>query len=118
LAQRRALDHRRAQAYSKAVSLRVIFLLLAVVSPVLTTLAHLDPPDPPWIAGLWDDDDFDSAVDAILGTCAVEPDATDHVGVPWTPVARVIPLALDVHAPAIDAADAPRGPPPAPPIPA
>jgi hypothetical protein len=100
------------------VSVRVIFLLLAVVSPVLTTLAYLDPPDPPWIAGLWDDDDFDSAVDAILGTCAVEPDAADHVGVPWTPVARVIPLALDVHAPAVDAADAPRGPPPAPPIPA
>ena len=38
-------------------------------------LAYADPPDPTWIGGLWDDDDFDSVVDSILHTCAVEPAA-------------------------------------------
>jgi hypothetical protein len=93
------------------VTLRALLLLLALVSPVLTTLAYLDPPDPPWIAGFWDDDDFDSAGDAILATCAVQPGSSDTIGVPWTQVARVIPLELDACAPSVDTADAPRGPP-------
>ena len=100
------------------MSVRALLLLLAIVSPVLTTLAYFDPPDPPWIAGFWDDDDFDSAVDAILATCAVEPESSDTIGVPCTAVARVIPHDVDARPPAVDTADAPRGPPATQPTPA
>jgi len=33
------------------VALRIIVLVVALVSPALTTLAHIDPPDPSWIGG-------------------------------------------------------------------
>ena len=42
---------------------RVIFVLL-VVGGLLTlpTLAHMSPPDPVWVPGIYDDADFDDVV--------------------------------------------------------
>jgi len=76
------LDGHDGRAYSDGVALRVLLLVVALVSPTLTTLAHIDPPDPSWIGGYWDDDDFDSVVDSILHTCAVEPASPADVGPP------------------------------------
>lgn len=45
--------------------------LLAVLVVVLTPLAHADPPDPSWLGGYWDDDDFDSVVAFIASASAV-----------------------------------------------
>jgi len=78
-------------------------LVVALVSPALTTLAHIDPPDPTWIGGYWDDDDFDAAVDSILHTCAVEP------GSPA--VARLGTLEVNAIPPPVATTDAPRAPP-------
>jgi hypothetical protein len=93
------------------VALRIVLLLLALISPGLTALAYLDPPDPPWISGYWDDDDFDSAIDAILNACAVEPGSLDVFGLQWTLVSRIVALAINTSAPSVETADAPRGPP-------
>jgi hypothetical protein len=47
-------------------------MLLASVLVTLVPLAHFSPPDPTWIAGLYDDADHDAAVVAI----------TDAIGFP------------------------------------
>lgn len=91
--------------------LRVLLLLLALISPGLTALAYLDPPDPPWIAGFWDDDDFDSAVDAILNAYAIEPTSPPAFGLRSTVVSRIVPIVTTLWTPSVETADAPRGPP-------
>ncbi len=45
----------------------VLFVSVTIVA--LTTLALASPPDPVWIAGLWDDADDDDVI--ILATCSV-----------------------------------------------
>jgi len=47
----------------------VTVCLLAVIAP----LSYADPPDPLWIGGYWDDDDFDNVVVFHLNTLAVQP---------------------------------------------
>jgi hypothetical protein len=42
-------------------------LLILIAIAALTPLAHASPPDPTWVAGLWDDGDHD---DVILLVCA------------------------------------------------
>ena len=37
----------------------------------LGAAAYASPPDPTWIGGYWDDDDFDSAVISIVSACAI-----------------------------------------------
>jgi len=38
---------------------------------VLPPLAHASPPDPSWIAGFWDEADYDDIVLAVAGMTAV-----------------------------------------------
>ena len=45
----------------------VVFGALACLQP----LAYADPPDPTWIAGFWDDADFDDVVILITSTSVV-----------------------------------------------
>ena len=35
-------------------------------------VAYSETPDPSWIAGYWDDDDFDNAVVVIVAPCAID----------------------------------------------
>jgi hypothetical protein len=42
-----------------------VSLLLVCLVAGLAPLAFADPPDPAWIGGYWDDDDFDNVVDFI-----------------------------------------------------
>lgn len=60
----------------------VLALLLVASIVTLTPLAYADPPDPTWVAGVWDDDDFDDVVVYITsaaglvytpGACALRP---------------------------------------------
>lgn len=47
----------------------------------LRALAFADPPDPSWIAGFWDDDDYDDVVILVTSTCGVvESDPCVHPG--------------------------------------
>jgi hypothetical protein len=45
-----------------------VFLLVLLVG--LVPAAYADPPDPSWIGGFWDDDDFDTVVAFIASTFA------------------------------------------------
>ena len=65
-------------------------LVLVAFIVGLTPVAYADPPDPSWIGGYWDDDDFDNAVAFIASTCAVVELCT-VAGLRWAPVARVQP---------------------------
>jgi len=91
---------------------RVFALLIAAVLAGLPTVAFADPPDPTWIAGYWDDDDFDDAVIAVTAASAVEaPPPVDTELTRWVPVARVqIPKQEAYRAPRRPAAS-PRAPP-------
>jgi len=95
------------------VILRLLVILVALLVPaVSTTLAHIDPPDPTWAGGYWDDDDFDYAVDAILHHAAIPPASAPAVDGPcWITVARVAVLQVNGVAPPVSTIDSPRGPP-------
>jgi hypothetical protein len=45
-----------------------VFLLVLLVG--LASMACADPPDPSWIGGFWNDDDFDTVVAYIASTFA------------------------------------------------
>ena len=61
--------------------LGVLFTLLALVP-----LAHASPPDPLWIAGIYDAGDFDEVVCIITGTDTVGP----PVQLTWTASSRLV----------------------------
>jgi len=68
----------------------VFALLLAGMLAGLPTVAFADPPDPTWIGGYWDDDDYDDAVIAISSASAVEAPPPVDTGLPlWVPIAHV-----------------------------
>jgi len=87
-------------------------LLLVVLVAALAPVAYADPPDPSWMGGLWDDDDFDNVVVFLLSTYAVVTSALLHgdalgntVAILPCPEPRLVP------APVADSS-APRAPPP------
>jgi len=90
---------------------RVVALLLVAVLIGITPAAYAEPVDPLWLAGYWDDDDFDNVVIFITGTCAIFVPASVQVGPVSTPVAHV--EAKDSHAPPppLRTAACPRAPP-------
>ena len=87
-------------------------VILVALMLTLTGLAYASPPDPSWIAGLYDDDDFDNVVDYITSTSHFV-----FVAVPTDlrPVHDliVLPVQLDVDIVAVIplAAFGPRAPP-------
>jgi len=66
------------------VRLLLAVLALVLVAPMLTltTLAYAKPPDPSWVWGFWDDDDFDDVVGYV----------TSATGLVQTPIAGQIHL--------------------------
>jgi len=50
---------------------RLTWLVAALLIGVIPT-AYASPPDPSWVAGYWDDDDFDYSVVLITGHCAID----------------------------------------------
>jgi hypothetical protein len=92
--------------------LRLLVILIALLVPAAsTTLAHIDPPDPTWAGGYWDDDDFDYAVDAILHHAAVPPASPTAADPSWITVARIEILEVNGVASPVPSTDSPRGPP-------
>jgi hypothetical protein len=49
---------------------RVLLLLLAGALLALTPAAHASPPDQTWIAGLYDNADYDDAILAVMASIA------------------------------------------------
>jgi hypothetical protein len=48
-----------------------LVLVLVALMLTLTGVAYASPPDPTWIPGLYDDDDFDNVVDFITSSAGV-----------------------------------------------
>src|SRR2546426_207072 len=60
----------RGVLYPMAMMRRLLLLLLAGVVVALTPAAHASPPDQTWIAGLYDNADYDDAVLAVIASIA------------------------------------------------
>jgi hypothetical protein len=58
---------------------RLVALVVAGLLGVLTSAAYADPPDPCWLGGYWDDDDFDTGVDLLTGAPAISTPAVAEV---------------------------------------
>jgi len=68
---------------------RLLALLIVGLLVGLPAVAFADPPDPTWIGGFWDDDDFDSAVIAIGSACAIGAPSVCGAAPQWACLARV-----------------------------
>ena len=77
----------------------------------LTPVAYFDPPDPLWIAGYWDDDDADTAVDAILDACAIATEVLTGGEPGSLSAVRVELPGLQAPSEAVRYAAGPRAPP-------
>ena len=90
----------------------VVALLLVAVVVALTPLAYADPPDPTWIRGMWDDDDFDDIVGYVTSSTGLveTPVVCEYVlTAPWE---GLTPPAFDGVAAFVSLpASSPRAPP-------
>jgi len=89
-----------------------LVLVLVALMLTLTGMAYATPPDPTWIAGLYDDDDFDNVVDYItsISHSVVAPLVTDLHPI-HDLIALPVQLADDVVALIPLSAFGPRAPP-------
>ena len=95
-------------------SARLLVVFIACLLIGFAPLAYADPPDPLFIAGFWDDDDFDKIVVCVLDSYdfPLVP-STDMVPL-WVPIARVKLPELSAAPTPIRAEVSPRAPPVAP----
>ena len=63
----------------------VMLLAFLIIAPV--TLAHASPPDPTWLAGVYDQADFDDVVDLLTSICEASGTATAPEADPWLALA-------------------------------
>ena len=70
----------------------IFAIVLAILLAGLTPIAYADPPDPTWIGGYWDDDDFDTVVDFITSASAISAPLFVDAGPLWIPGAWVEPV--------------------------
>lgn len=89
----------------------VLGLILVASILTLTPLAYADPPDPTWVTGFWDDDDFDDVVGYITSAAGwvPAPAACDLRPVELPSVPR--PIAFEAAVSAPRPASRPRAPP-------
>ena len=90
---------------------RAIAVLLVTALVGLVPAAYADPPDPTWIGGYWDDDDFDSVVTAVVNMCAVEAPSLTVCGPLWPPPIDVQLLPRSFVQVSSHSAASPRSPP-------
>ena len=91
---------------------RFFALLLVGLLVGLPAAAFADPPDPTWIGGYWDDDDFDNAVIALSSSSAIHvPAQIDAGAVGREAVARLDSLQEESCRAPVRSAVLPRAPP-------
>jgi hypothetical protein len=90
---------------------RYIAVLLVAALLGLVPSAYADPPDPTWIGGYWDDDDFDDVVTLIVSACAIAVPALTDFGPLWMPLVGIQPLPSRFVQLSPHAAASPRAPP-------
>jgi hypothetical protein len=89
----------------------ILVVALAAVLLGLVPAAYANPPDPTWLSGYWDDDDFDDVVILIAKTCAVDAPLVIDSGPLWTVVVGVELLPIRFVQVSSRAAASPRAPP-------
>jgi len=67
-----------------------MLLIIALLIGIIPT-AYANPPDPSWVAGYWDDDDFDNTVVFITGHCAIHVTVPVHARALFVATARLEP---------------------------
>jgi hypothetical protein len=95
-------------------SARLLAVFIACLLIGFAPLAYADPPDPLFIAGFWDDDDFDKIVVCILDSYDFPLVPSTDVVPLWVPIARVKLPELSAAPTPIRAEVSPRAPPVAP----
>src|SRR5262245_54098760 len=89
-----------------------LVLVLVALIITLTGVAYASPPDPTWISGLYDDDDFDNVVDFITSSSGVAVAlVVSDLGPVQSPIVLQLPPADDVVASVPLSAFGPRAPP-------
>jgi hypothetical protein len=86
-------------------------LILVALMLTMTPLAYADPPDPTWVVGFWDDDDFDDVVGYITSATGwlPAPVACDFRPVELPAVPQPLVFQAAVSAPR--STSSPRAPP-------
>jgi hypothetical protein len=90
---------------------RLLLLFVACLLIGFAPLAYADPPDPLFIAGFWDDDDFDKIVTSILDSYDVSLATPTRIVPLWFPLAHVKLPDLDTTPIPVPTEDSPRAPP-------
>jgi len=90
---------------------RIVAIAIILALTSLTPAAFADPPDPTWLAGFWDDDDFDSTVVFIAGMCAIDVAVGATAGPVVVVAAIVAPREPKPYEISAGTAFSPRGPP-------
>src|SRR5215831_8258142 len=91
---------------------RLWILVLAASMLILTPLAYAAPPDPPWLSGYWDDDDFDDVVGYVTSAIGLLQARVACALVPVTPREGLRPTGLPaVAVPVPRKPSSPRAPP-------
>ena len=90
---------------------RLLGLLLIAVITGLAPATYADPPDPTWLGGYWDNDDFDDVVILVEGTVAVVPALVVDAAPPVDVVALVECLEPFAIPTTVDETASPRAPP-------
>jgi len=96
----------------RLLSPALLIVLILIAPALLRTLAYASPPDPAWIHGIYDDDDFDNVVILITsGTAIAAPElSTDFDPAPLL-TGRLAPAPETVIPAVPKSAIRPRAPP-------
>jgi hypothetical protein len=90
---------------------RIVALVTIGVITVLAPLAYAHPPDPSWIDGFWDDDDYDGVVVMVLSAAGIVDIALTRCEPALSELASVRPVAARAAPGAVDDTATPRAPP-------
>jgi hypothetical protein len=90
---------------------RAVALVLVALVLGLTPAAYADPPDPSWIGGYWDDDDFDTVVVFIASAFAIHVPIEVDAEPVWIPIERLEPASPTFAPSLLHRTNCPRAPP-------
>ena len=89
----------------------LVALVLVGLILWLTPAAYADPPDPTWLGGYWDDDDFDTVVVFLARALAIHVPIAVNTEPLWVPIDSLEPAPAAVAPPRRHRTGCPRGPP-------
>jgi hypothetical protein len=100
IVQKEAESHLKDDCFQATLSIMdraIVAIVLVAVALTLTPLAYASPPDPTWIAGFWDDADFDDVVIAAMSATAIPP----LLQMDQRPVLIVLGIVLETSIPSV-----------------